>query len=221
MSNLLSSIKTRFFNTRQASNNFELRNLKSENAAARVLVPGMPRAQHAASHHSPTHSLFSAACQSVNALILSARASALGQAMAKGIATLESTFSPVHAGKNYCVSKKPSSASNTASLSRASAALANVLDAISQNKPNETIKALGEMHVLVGGDEEKLNEVVAARLKSVGKTQVNAFCMVNQLLSNDPWKDEKQLHGNTDDHIRNFYATLCCSFEKNWTAMPR
>jgi hypothetical protein len=39
MNNLLNSIKTRFFNADLASDSCELKNLKSENAAARVLTP--------------------------------------------------------------------------------------------------------------------------------------------------------------------------------------
>src|SRR6478672_10644880 len=97
MNNLLNSIKTRFFNAGFVADSCELQHIKSENAAARVLTPGMPRPQYSDSHKPPVRSLFSKACQSVNALMISARASALGQAMVKGFAALESTLSPVHA----------------------------------------------------------------------------------------------------------------------------
>lgn len=221
MNSLLNSIKTRFFNAGLASDSFELKNLKSENAAARVLTAGMPRARYSDSHKSSIRSLFGKACQSVNALIISARASTLGQAMAKGIAALESTLSPVHAGKSHSVSVKRSSVSGSSLPSLESAALARVCNAIGRNKPGETIEALKEMHTLVGSDEQKLSQIVMTRLKTVGKTQVNAFRIVNQFLSNDPWKDEQQHHGNADGQIKQFYADLCRSFEAGWTAMSR
>ena len=221
MNSLLNSIKTRFFNAGLASDSFELKNLKSENAAARVLTPGMPRARYFDSHKSSIRSLFGNACQSVNALIISARASTLGQAMAKGIAAFESTLNPVHAGKSHSVSVKRSSVSGSPLPSLESAALAKVCDAIERNKPGETIEALKEMHTLVGSDEQKLSQIVMTRLKTVGKTQVNAFRMVDQFLSNDPWKDEQQHHGHVDGQVKQFYANLCRSFEASWTAMPR
>jgi hypothetical protein len=221
MNNLLNSIKTRFFNVGLVSDSCELKNLKSENAAARVLTPAVPRAQYSDSQKSPVRSLFSTARQSVNALIISARASTFGQAMAKGIAALESTLSTVNAGKSHSVSVKRSSASRASSPSLESAALAEICNAMERNEPNETIKALKEMHTLVGSDEQKLNQIVMTRLNMVGKTQVNAFCMVNQFLSNDPWKGEQQHHGNADGQVRQFYANLCRSFEASWTAMPR
>jgi hypothetical protein len=77
------------------------------------------------------------------------------------------------------------------------------------------------MHALVGSNEQKLNQLVMTRLNTVGKNRVNAFRMVDQFLSNDPWKGEQQNHGNVDDQVRQFYANLCRSFEASWTAMPR
>jgi hypothetical protein len=221
MNNLLSSIKTRFFNAGLASDSCELKNLEGEDAAARVVTPGMPRARYSDSHQSSVRSLFVTVCQSVNAVIISARASALGQAMAKGIAALESTLAPVHSDNTHSVSVKLSSASGSPSPSLESAALAKVCDAMERNKPDETIEALKEMHKLVGSDEQKLGQIVMTRLKTVGETQVNAFRMLNQFLLNDPWKREQQHHGNTDGQARQFYSDLCKSFEASWTAMPR
>ncbi|MFS0756086.1 hypothetical protein ABC383_15490 [Noviherbaspirillum sp. 1P10PC] len=221
MNNLLNSIKTRFFNAGFTADSCELKNIKSENAAARVLTPGMPRAQYSDSRKPPVRSLFSKACQSVNALVISAKASALGQAMVRGFAALESTLSPVHADKIHSVSVKRSSALRASPPSPESAALAKVSDAIGRKEPNETIKALREMHALVGSDEEKLDQLVMIRFKTVGKTQINAFHMLDQFLSNDPWKGEQQRHDDADRQVRELYGNLCRSFEASWTAMPR
>lgn len=221
MYNFLNSIKTAFLNVGLASDTYELKNLKCENSAARVLPPGAPRAQHSDPHQSPGRSLFSMAFQSLNAIIVSARASRIGKAMAKGTTGFESALSTVNSGKSHSAPVKNSSTSRASSPSLESAALAKVCNAVKRNQPEETIKALKNMQALVGSDEQKLNQIVMARLNMVGKTQVNAFRMVNQFLSNDPWKGEQQHHDNADAQVRQFYANLCRSFEVSWTAMPR
>jgi len=221
MNSLINSIKARFFNAGSANDNFELQDLKSENAAAKVLTPRAPRAQYSDFLQSPVRSLVDTACRSIKAILVSTRASTLGRAVAKGIAVVESALSSVHAGKSDSVSVKRSSPSRASSPSGESVALDKVFNAMERNDPKETINALKEMQQLVGDDEEKLNTLVETRLHELGKNQINAFSMVHQFVSSDPWKGKEEEHDNAGDQVRQFYAKFCQRFEAGWTAMRR
>lgn len=90
-----------------------------------------------------------------------------------------------------------------------------------QKNPTGTIEALKVLKELPGVDEEKSDSLVQSRLREVGKNKINAFKMVHQFLSSDPWEIGQPPHDDVNNEVRQFYAHLCKSFERNWTAMSR
>jgi hypothetical protein len=220
MSNLIQGIRNLFSNV-SAGNNYELHSLKSENPAAKVLTAEAPRAQYYGSPKIAGRSLFNTIYRAINTIDVEARASTIGRAMAKGVETFKSFISLVQAGKGDSVSVMRAFDSSASSTSIEAVALGKIFKAMGQKNPTATIKALKNLKELPGTDGQRLNILVQARLREIGKNQINAFNMVDQFLTSDPWKAKPQSHDSADNEVRQFYADLCKSFEINWTAMPR
>lgn len=220
MSNLIQGIRNLFLNV-SAGNSYELHNLKSKNPAAKVLTAEAPRAQYCGSPKIAARSLFNRICRALTMIDAEAKASTFGRAMAKGVETFKSFISSAQAGKSNSASVTRVSDTGAPSTSVEAVALGKVFKAMAEKNPTATIRALKNFKDLLGADEQRLNVLVQARLRGIGKNQINAFNMVNQFLTSDPWKTKPQSHDNTDNEVRQFYADLCKSFETNWTAMPR